>query len=375
MVCILANFVLFFHCLVSMKYLNALNKIPGVGSQKMRTLFNFFGSGEEIWKSNLAGLRASGMNDKLAETILYEKERIDPDKEWEKLEKENIRMISQNDEEYPQLLKEIFNPPFLLYAKGSYDLNSRPMVSIVGSRKHTPYGEQVALSFANDLAQAGVTVVSGMALGIDALAHQGAMAGGGKTVAVLGSSLDDKNIYPKTNFALSREIAENGILISEFPVETPVGVGTFPMRNRIIAGLSLGTLVVEAGEKSGTLITSSLALEYNREVFTVPGSIFSAQSLGTNSLAKRGAKIVTSVKDILEELDLGEEKDLEKNIPMKFDTQEEEIIFAALSNDPTHIDIISKISRLGAATVASTLMMMEIKGWIKNIGGQNYIKY
>jgi len=357
-----------------MKYLNALNKINGTGPQKMRTLLSFFGSAEAAWKAGVAELEKSGIGPSLAEKISRERTTIDPDQEWENLQRENIKMITSDSPEYPKLLREIPSAPYIIYMKGNFDLNSAPMISIVGSRKFTSYGSQVASTFARDLAAAGITVVSGMAIGIDGIAHRGALDGGGKTIAVLGGGLDDKNIYPRVNFNLSRDIMENGALISDFPFGTPAGIpGNFPARNRIVAGLSLGTLIVEAGEKSGTLITGNLALEFNREVFSVPGSIFSPQSIGTNALIKKGAKVVTSVKDILEEFDLGRTEEKMTAIVKIPDSKEEEILLKILSADPLHIDNISKLSKLETATVSGTLAMMEIKGWAKNIGGQNYI--
>lgn len=355
------------------QYLNALNKIEGVGPKRMRQLAAFFASPQAIWEAELEKLIQSGIGNAIAQKIFSQKSGIDPETEWQKMEKENIRMILETDEEYPRLLKEIPTAPYILYMKGKMDLNA-PMISIVGSRKHSPYGSQVAYALAKELAQAGITVVSGMAFGIDSIAHRGALDGGGKTIAVLGGSLNDSNIYPASNLNLSREISSNGCLLSDFPVETPAGLpGNFPARNRIIAGLSMGTLIIEAAEKSGTLITANLALEFNRDVFAVPGSIFSNQSLGTNDLIKKGAKVVTSIKDILEELNL-EEMHKKTFVPAKKpSSKEEEMILHMLSTDPVHIDNISKLSKLGTATVASTLSIMEIKGWVKNIGGQNYI--
>lgn len=360
-----------------LKYLNALNKIVGLGSQKMRALISYFGEPENIWRADFNALLASHIGEKIAAKICEERKTIDPDAEWEKMQKENVRMITLESPGYPALLKETSHPPYIIYIKSAdetLDLNARPMISIVGSRKYTSYGAQVAGSFARDLAQAGVIVVSGMAMGIDALAHRGALDGGGKTIAILGGSLDDKNIYPRVNFQLSREIMNQGALMSDYPIETPAGLpGNFPARNRIIAGLSLGTLVIEAGVESGTLITANCALEYNREVFSVPGSIFSSQSAGTNNLLRQGAKIVTGVKDILEELNLNEGREKTRPLPKIPENKEEEILLKYLSTEPLHIDNISKLSKLGAVSVSSTLTMMEIKGWVKNIGGQNYI--
>lgn len=356
-----------------MKYFNALNKISGVGPQKIKILINYFGESENIWKAGLESLKKSGIGEKLAEKIFLEKNNIDPDWEFQKLEKENIQLLILGNSNYPTLLKEISNPPYILYKKGEIDLNASPMIAIVGSRKYSAYGSQIARNIAKDLTNAGIVVVSGMAFGIDTFAHRGALENSGKTIAVLGNSLDDKNIYPRNNFNLSREIINNGALISEYPPETSAGPLTFPARNRIIAGLTLGTLVVEAGEKSGALITAHMALEYNREIFSVPGSIFSPSSIGTNNLIKSGAKVVTGVKDILEELDLSEKSKETKIIPKNPSSKEEEILLKILSSDPLHIDNISKIAKLQTATCASTLSMMEIKGWAKNIGGQNYI--
>ncbi len=356
-----------------LEYLNALNKINGLGSQRMKILLNFFDSPENIWRAGLSDLKASKVGNVISEKLSQERKTIDPDQEWEKLEKERIEIIILDDPAYPRFLKEIPNPPYIIYKKGNFDLNSAPMISIVGSRKFTSYGAQAATSLARDLAGAGVTVVSGMALGIDAVAHRGALDAGGKTVAVLGNSLEDKNIAPRTNFSLSREIVDNGALVSEFPPDTSAAPGNFPARNRIIAGLSLGTLVIEAGEKSGSLITAALALEFNREVFAVPGSIFSAQSAGAHGLLRNGAKIVTNVKDILEELNLDEKSKNSGAIPKIPENKEEEILLQILGADPLHIDNIAKLSKLGTATAAGNLALMEMKGWVKNIGGQNYI--
>jgi len=358
-----------------MKYLNALNKISGVGPQKFKLLLNFFSSPEEIWRAEAKEFRAAKIGEALTEKVIAERPAIDPDAEWEKMKKENIQMITLPGPSYPRLLKESANPPYIIYMKGDASLleESAPMISTVGSRKYTTYGAQAAETLARDLANAGVTIVSGMALGIDTFAHRGALSAGGKTIAVLGNSLDDANIYPRNNFNLSRDILENGLLLSEYPLETSAGPMTFPARNRIIAGLSLGTVVVEAGEKSGALITAEMALENNRDVFAVPGPIFSLQSIGANNLIKKGAKVVTGVKDILEELNLDK---VENKVPLTAKipaSKEEEVLLKILGSEPLHIDNISKISKLGTASAASTLSLMEIKGWAKNIGGQNYI--
>lgn len=358
-----------------MLYLNALNKIPGIGPQKMKLLMNRFGDSKKVWESDFSEIMAGGINEKLAQIIVRERVRINPELEWEKLTRENIRLIDFDSPDYPRLLKEIPSAPYLIYYKGDYDFNSRPLLAIVGSRKFTTYGQQVALSLARDLAGAGITVVSGMALGIDTFAHRGALEAGGQTLAVLGSSLEDGFIGPRTNFNLSRQIIANGALLSDYPPGIQATAQTFPARNRLMAGLTTGTIVVEAAQQSGTLITANMALDFNREVFSVPGNIFSPVSQGTNSLIKQGAKIITGVNDILEELnltDFRQEKKIQEIIPA---SKEEEIILQILSNEPQHIDRIIKLSKINTSIVSSTLIILEMKGYIKDMGGQNYIRY
>lgn len=356
-----------------MKYLHALNKISGIGPQKTKILLSYFQTPKNAWVASKNQFLASGIGEKLSERIMVERSNINPDEEWEKLNKENIKIITPEDPVYPKLLNQIPNPPYLLYTKGSLDVNSSKSIAIVGSRKYTSYGAQIANSFARDLAKSGITIVSGMAIGIDSFAHRGALSGNGYTVAVLGNSLDSKSIYPRVNFSLSREIEDSGgMLLSEYPPETSAGPLTFPARNRIIAGVSLGTLVVEAGEKSGALITAKMALDFNREVFSIPGSLFSPASSGTNDLIKKGAKLVTNLSDILEELNIDQPENPTMSLKIPANALEEKLL-KILSSDPIHIDIISKVSKLKTFEVSSALSVMEIKGWTKNIGGQNYI--
>lgn len=365
-------------------FLNALNIINGLGCQKMKMLLGFFETAEKAWQADLSQLEKSGIGPSLAHKIIAERADINPDEEWEKLEKENIKMVTLSDENYPALLEEISSPPYVLYIKTNdnnfsarggpaFSWNESPMIAIVGSRKFTQYGKQAAENFARELARAGITVVSGMAFGIDSFAHRGALEAGGKTIAVLGSSLEDANIGPRSNYELSKNIMENGALISDFPAGITSLPGNFPARNRIMAGLTLGTIVIEAALESGSLITANLALEFNREVFAVPGSIFSPQSEGTNKLIKSGAKIVTGVKDILEELKIEQKQEAEKVKTIIPATSEEEKIIKVLSPDPLHIDTITKMTKLESSVASSTLAIMEMKGIVRNIGGQNYI--
>ena len=306
---------------------------------------------------------------------------MDPEKEWVKLETEEITVLCQSGKNYPALLKEIPDAPYLLYVRGNFDWDRTPprsMIAVVGSRKYTPYGEQAALRLSEELTRAGLLVVSGLAFGIDSMAHKAALEAGGETLAVLGSGISDTDISPRSHVPLAKKVIAQGALVSEYPPGHPILPGNFPARNRIIAGLSLGTLVIEAAEGSGSLITADLALQYNREVFALPGSVFSPSSIGTNQLIKKGAKLVTSVQDILEELPevispqkplLDTEEELSSGL-----TKEEEKILRVLSHDPLHVDKITRAATLETASVATFLSLLEIKGRVKNVGGMHYIR-
>lgn len=364
-----------------MKYLNALNTINGLGNKKMKILGNHFACGEKIWQASLPELAKTGIGEEVAKKIVEARPLIDIEKQWQKLEQENIKVATMHDPQYPSLLKQIPDCPYLIYMKGNVSCLDLPLVAIVGSRKLTSYGTKAAYGFSRDLARAGVCVVSGLAFGIDACAHRGALEVKGKTIAVLGNSLDGASIAPRTNFELSQDILRSGgLLISEFPPQTSATIWTFPARNRIMAGLSSGTLVIEAAEKSGSLITANLALDYNREVFAVPGDIFSPQSIGTNLLIKAGAKVACGAQDVLEELKFESESSLlSKNKaqekPPTFNlTEQEKLVYDILCHEALHIDRISKMAKLDGSSVSSILAILEIKCAIKNIGGQNYVK-
>ncbi|MDD5397129.1 MAG: DNA-processing protein DprA [Candidatus Moranbacteria bacterium] len=363
---------------ISMKYFNALNKIDGLGRKGLKMLANHFENSQQIWQASHALLVAAGVRKDVADKVVAARPLIDPEIEWEKVQQENIVVATINDPEYPSLLKQIPDNPYLIYMKGDLSCLDLPMVAMVGSRKLTEYGNQVARGFAKELAASGICVVSGLAFGIDAMSHRGALEGGGKTIAVLGNSLDSVSIAPRSNFQLSEEILKaGGLLISEFPIRTNADKWTFPARNRLMAGMSSGTLVVEAAEKSGSLITANLALDYNREVFAVPGSIFSPQSVATHQLIKSGAKLVTCVKDVLEELKFDQpsfaSQPKQKTPNFELSKSEQEI-YDCLTHESLHIDRIGKLTKLDTATISSILAILEIKGAVKNIGGQNYIR-
>jgi DNA processing protein len=283
-----------------------------------------------------------------------------------------MSILNLNHPKYPKILKEIYNPPKVLYFLGNPDILEGINLAVVGTRKPTTYGRQTVFEIVSGLVQNGITIVSGLALGIDALAHQACLETGGKTIAVLGSGLD--MIYPNANYFLAQKILKNnGCIISEYPEGTEPQKYHFPQRNRIISGLSLGTLIVEAPLDSGALITGKYALDQNREVFAIPGSIYSENSAGPNNLIKMGAKAVTEAKDILETLNIQMVENFMANQKIIADSREEEILLKFLSKEPQHIDKIIEESKLKPSIVNSTLTLMEMKGKVKNLGGMNYV--
>jgi DNA processing protein len=353
------------------KYLLALNTHPAIGSQTLGRLLQSF-SPKELGNLPSSQLKALGFPLKTITAISEVQRQVDPDRIIEILDRLKIKIRTILDPQYPKLLKEIISPPVILYFKGFFEDNDEVALAVVGSRKMSPYGQMVTEEIVKGLAGEGLTIVSGLALGIDGVAHQTALNGHGRTIGVLACGLDQ--IYPVVHYQLGeRIIAQNGALISEYPVGAHSLKQNFPLRNRIIAGLALGTLVIEAAENSGALLTARHALENNREVFAVPGEIFNGHSVGTNNLIKMGAKLVTSPEDILVELNLPQKRQqliLEEVIP---DTKEEQELLVLLGEKPVHIDKISQISKLDIAAINSTLLMMEMKGKIKNLGGQQYI--
>lgn len=335
------------------KYFVALSTKKENGARTMAKLLHQYGSAKRAWQKTASA--------------------IDPDKELEKVVKLDIDVVTLNDPRYPMLLKEIADPPALLYLRGGLKLEDDIAIAIVGSRSYSDYGRQVAIDFATELAQAGVTVVSGLALGIDGFAHQAALDAAGRTIAVLAHGLDQ--IYPRSNTSLARQIIreDQGAILSEFPVGTPSYPTNFPIRNRIIAGLALGTLIVEGSQKSGTLLTAQAALDYNRQVYAVPGPIYSQTSAAPNNLLKMGAKPVTSADDILQDLNLESRRLKGKTLAVLPDNPLEQAILAALGKDPVHIDKIAATANLDITKTSSTLIMMEMKGKARNIGGNVYI--
>lgn len=282
-----------------------------------------------------------------------------------------LKVIKKTSKEYPKILKEISNAPKQLYARGQLPENHNLNFAIVGTRAATEYGKTLAFKIAKELSEMGFAIISGLAMGIDTQAHLGALAGGGKTVAVLGSGIDDASIYPRENLKLALKIiAGNGAVVSEYEPNQKSEMWYFPERNRIIAGMSRGVLVVEAPEKSGALITARLALEQNREVFAIPGSIFQKNSLGTNKLIKDGAKMVTSIDDILEELNLTKLKETKEIKEKEKLTSEEKRVLEIVEKEPIYIDKICEIAKMPVSQALSIISMLEIQGMVKNISGK-----
>jgi DNA processing protein len=283
---------------------------------------------------------------------------------------QDIKTVSIENKNYPKLLKEIKNPPKVLFYLGELKATEN-CFAIVGTRRYSPYGKQVALEIAGDLAEAGLTIISGLAPGIDTFAHQAVVDRKKRAVAVLGTGLDEKSIYPQPNLKLAENILETGgCLISEYPAGTHGSEFTFPQRNRIISGLSLGILVVEAKEKSGSLITANYAFSQKRKVFAVPGQIYSSNSKGPNGLIKRGAKLVENANDVLKELNIEPLKTGVKELIGE--TKEENLILTVLKEEALSIDEIIKETKIPVASVASTLTILEIKDKVKNLGNNIY---
>ncbi|MEK7167153.1 MAG: DNA-processing protein DprA [Patescibacteria group bacterium] len=359
---------------MDLKYWIAFSYLPEIGSARFRKLLNYFKNLELAWQANANELEKAGLEKNIVEKIISKRKTINPDEKLEILNKENIKTIAFNDPEYPKLLKEIDSPPALLFYKGNFQKQDEFSLAIVGTRKISIYGKQIILKIVKDLVQNNLVIVSGLAKGVDSLAHQITLESNGRTIAVLGSGLNKKNIYPAENQILAQKIVEqNGLLISEYPPETLPQRYFFPYRNRIISGLTLGTLIIEAPEKSGALITARYALEQGREIFAIPGNIHNVNSVGCNNLIKMGGKLVDNANDILDALNFVRTvKPIVKKI-IKPSNKEEAELLKYLSEEPIHIDKLIELSKLSSTIINSVLTMMEINGKIKHLGGMYYI--
>lgn len=351
----------------------AFSLIPGVGTQRVRAMLARFGTLSEAWRATRTDLAEAGLDARTVRQIADERGNIDPDAEWARLEQEKVQALTWDDPAYPPRLREIADPPPVLYARGELSPKDDLSVAVVGTRRPTPYGRQVAEEMSHQLASRRITVVSGLARGVDGVAHRAAISAGGRTLAVLACGLD--MVYPPEHKKLAAEIAEHGALLSEQPLGVQPRGDFFPRRNRILSGMSLGVLVVEGDVKSGALITANLANDQGREVFCVPGSIYSTQSRGTNLKIQRGeAKLVLSVEDVLEELNLQAAPEQIAMIELSPATDTEAELLRHISREPVHIDEVCRDSGLPASTVSSLLAMMELKGLVKDMGSKSYVR-
>ena len=354
------------------KYWVGFNNIPGIGRVRLGQLESYFGNLELAWKAPLGELKRAGLDSPALRAIDEWRPKISPDDEMNKIEHFHVQILTCRDENYPKRLKEIYDYPPVIYIKGTLSPEDEWCLAVVGTRRATVYGKQVTEEIVTDLAQNKITIVSGLAKGIDTVAHRSALEAGGRTIAVFASGLDI--IYPSENEELVRKILEHGAIISEYPLGMKPRAENFPRRNRILSGLSLGVLVTEADEDSGAMITARDALEQDREVFAIPGSILSPSSRGTNRLIQMGeAKLVRIYTDILEELNLttvARQMEMRELLP---ETETESLLISQLSAEPSHIDEVCRKSGLPAATVSSTLAMMELKGLVKQVGTMNYV--
>jgi DNA processing protein len=358
------------------EYLIGLNLIPQLTPKRAKTLFARFDSFEAIWGAPAARFSELFGSSVLGEAVASGRDAAAVDEEIEKADQLGVQLVTLVDPEYPALLREIEDPPMVLYVRGKLPIDTSCTIGIVGTRRGTQYGKMVAGRFASQLALRGITVVSGLAAGIDAAAHQGAVDVGGRTVAVLGCGVDYP--YPKKNQPLSEKLVVNGAALSEYPLGTRPAKWTFPQRNRVLSGLCRGVIVVQAPERSGSLITARLALEQGREVFAVPGNITTITSAGTNRLIKQGAKLVESIDDVLEEF-----PDLRtKTRPASADADEEtaslgeqeQFVYDLISFEPVHVDDIIARADLSPTEASHILLLLQLEDLIAEVEGGCYVR-
>jgi DNA processing protein len=352
-------------------YWIGFNRVSGIGPVRLRALQEYFGGIDAAWHASGEQLRAAGLDSRSANALVQMRSKLDLDAELARVRRAGLRLLTLDSSEYPRLLREIYGPPPLLYVRGELAPSDEWAVGVVGTRKATVYGREVTRRLTSELASQGVTIVSGLAHGIDTVAHQAALDAGGRTIAVQGCGLD--TVYPAENARLAAEIAKRGAVLSEHPLGTRPEARHFPARNRIVSGLALGVLVTEAAKDSGALITARMAGEQGRDVFAVPGNIFNPSASGVNYLIQNGAKLVTGLADILEELNLTmvvEQRAAQLALP---EDATERALLHQLSSQPVHIDEISRAADLPMPVVSATLALMELKGMVRQVGGMNYV--
>jgi DNA processing protein len=359
-----------------------LNMVCDIGSIRLNKLLRFFHQPENILKAPVDKLNAvSGIGEKIAHEITSLRKE-DIDKEFSLTKKLGLKILTPQDAGYPENLKNIPDPPIVLYVKGQIEEKDKFSIAIVGSRRASFYGLSCAERFAYELSEKGFTIVSGMARGIDTYAHKGALKAGGRTLAVMGGGF--QHIYPPENKNLLEEISENGAVISEFPIEAEPLKQNFPRRNRVISGLSLGVLVVEAARNSGALITADFALEQGRDVFALPGKVDSGNSFGTNGLIQQGAKLVSCADDIIEEFNLSTTIKVKRPGPkeiLSLDStknerllEEESLLYNLISNQPLPLDEIAEKTNTSIPRISGLLLKLQMRKLIKELPGKQFVR-
>nr|BAL56938.1 DNA protecting protein DprA [uncultured Chloroflexota bacterium] len=351
-------------------YWVGFNLVRGIGAVRLKRLIETFGSAEAAWQASSLEWQMQGLSPRLCERLEAVRSSGALERVWEQIQKLGIQVLTWQDAAYPKRLREIEQPPPVLYLRGEILPEDDFAVAIVGTRRVTPYGRQVTEEIASFLAAQGMTIVSGLARGVDGLAHLAALRAGGRTIAVLGSGVDQ--IYPPEHRQLAEKIMEQGAVISDYPPGTPPEAANFPPRNRIISGLSQAVILTEAGENSGALLTAEFAANQGREVFAVPGSIFAPQSRGCNRLIQRGAQVLLDAADLLPALAL-HRVDQEKTARRVLPADEMEGRILSLLAQPTHIDEISRQMQLPVEKVSATLVLMELKGLVHQTGQMHYV--
>ena len=353
------------------KYWVGFNLVKGIGPVRLEKLLQHFGDIRTAWEARSYHLQAAGLNDNLVKRISEIRNRISLDELEQKLRTQGIQVLTWDDPAYPDRLRQIVQSPFVLYIKGEILVEDAWAVAIVGTRRYSSYGRQVAENISHTLSRNGITIISGLARGIDGIAHRTAIDAGGRTIAVLGSGLDI--LYPPEHRALAEEISKKGALISDYPLGTPPDGSNFPPRNRIISGLSKIIIVIEAGERSGALITATYAAEQGKEVFAVPGKISAPMSKGTNLLIKQGAHPLLDPQDVLDLLNMtlvAEQRVIRKALPSD---PKEAVLFQAVGDEPLHVDEICSQVNLPIEEVTATLALMELKGMVRKTFGMKYV--
>jgi DNA processing protein len=353
------------------RYWVGFTLVKGVGAVRLQALLDHFGDARTAWNASPFDLVAAGLSPKLAERVVQVRAGVDLDAYMSQVEKNKIQILTWDDPDYPSHLKEIDQPPPVLFLRGDVSKEDSWAVGIVGTRAVTSYGRQVTEELAAVLAQNGVTVVSGLARGVDAIAHNAALKAGGRTLAILGSGVD--RIYPPEHRQLAEKIMQHGAVISDYAPGTPPESANFPPRNRIISGLSMAVVVVEAGDISGALITAEFAAEQGRDVFAVPGMVYAPQSRGTNRLIANGAKVLLQPMDVLQALDLTrnvERREVRRAVPSD---ATEAALLDYLRSEPVHVDEIRARLGLPIEKISAALTMMELKGMVRQVGGMNYV--